>query len=164
MGVRKYKDVPRIYFDMDGPLADFDKEIHRHGQPGNVIKKWKGLFRDLEVVPNAKWAVTQILKLDVDPWILTKTPDGSTFAASEKQDWQKFHFPEFQDHIIITPDKGVVGTERDVLIDDHPEWANAMAFPGTIIRFVNKYEPDGSSTNNWTDIVAQLHNMFERVS
>jgi hypothetical protein len=50
------------------------------------------------------------------------------------------------DHIIVSPDKGAVGTARDFLIDDHPEWANAHNFSGTPIHF----------KNNWSEVCAQL--------
>lgn len=156
MGIRKYRDVPRVYLDMDGPLADFEREMIRHNQPGNVIKKWKGLFRDLKVVPGAKEAVARIMALPVDVWICTKAPDGSTFAASEKQEWQQKHFPELKDHIIITPDKGCIGRPCDFLIDDHPEWANASNFPGSLFVFKPVYDKQGNSTNNWNELVERL--------
>ena len=48
--------------------------------------------------------------------------------------------------VILTPDKGAVGIQRDFLIDDHPEWANSNNFKGTVIRF----------SNNWRDVVQYL--------
>jgi 5'(3')-deoxyribonucleotidase len=160
MGVRKYLDIPRIYLDMDGPLADFDRAIIETGTPGNVLKLQPGVFRNLKVVPGAKSAVARLRALAVDVWIMTKSPDGSTLAASEKQAWQQEHFPELRDHIIITPDKGCVGRECDFLVDDHPEWANARNFPGTVIKFIPVYDTDGESSNNWNEIVERLRAIF----
>ena len=67
--------------------------------------------------------------------ILTKIPSENPYAASEKIVWLKRHLPILEDLIIITPDKGCIGTSRDTLVDDFPEWANAHNFPGQIIQF-----------------------------
>lgn len=160
MGVRKYKDVPRVYLDMDGPLADFDRAIIETKMAGNILKGIKGAFRNLNVVPGAKSAVFELLRLPVDVWVMTKCPDGSTYAASEKQAWLKEHFPVLEDHIILTPDKGAVGTPKDALVDDHFEWANAKNFPGNKIVFKSDYEEDGSSTNNWEHVLGQLTALY----
>jgi 5'(3')-deoxyribonucleotidase len=142
---------------MDGPLADFERAIIETGQPGNVIKKWKGIFADLHVVPGAVAAVSELMSLQqIDVWVLTKCPDGSTYAASEKQDWLKRKFPAFEDHIILTPDKGAIGRPCDVLVDDHFQWANANNFPGTKIEFKALYAKDGSSTNNWPTVLERI--------
>jgi 5'(3')-deoxyribonucleotidase len=160
MGVRRYQDRPRIYVDMDGPQADYEREIIISGIPSKKLKLIKGTYRRLAVVPHARDSILALLELPVDVWTMTKAPDGSTFAASEKQAWQYEHMPELRDRIIITPDKGAVGRPCDYLIDDHPEWANANNFPGTIIKHEAVYQPDGSSNNNWPTIVARLQATF----
>lgn len=81
-----------------------------------------------------------ILEMGYDVWFLTKPPSKNPKAASEKVEWVYENFPAVYDKIIITPDKGAVGTSRDYIIDDHPEWANVEAFRGKIIKFVNNWE------------------------
>jgi 5'(3')-deoxyribonucleotidase len=56
---------------------------------------------------------------------LSKIPAENPHSATEKMLWVREHFPYLGDKIILTPDKGCVGSQRDFLIDDHPEWANA---------------------------------------
>ena len=160
MGVRVYQDVPRVYLDMDGPFADFEREIIVRGKPGKEVKMIPGIFRNLRLVPGARAAFEALRTLPIDLWFLTKTPDGNPGASGEKARWQREHFPEVGDHIIISPDKGAVGRPIDTLVDDHPEWANANNFPGEVIKFVPVYDEHGNSTNNWTEILDQLRKKY----
>lgn len=140
MGKREYKDVPRVYVDMDGVVADFDKACIQANMKPNELKLVPGIYRNLEVIPGAINAVAKILEMGYDVWFLTKPPSKNPKAASEKVEWVYENFPAVYDKIIITPDKGAVGTSRDYIIDDHPEWANVEAFRGKIIKFVNNWE------------------------
>lgn len=158
MGVRQYEDIPRIYVDMDGPQADYEREMIISGIPSKRLKLIRGTYTRLTLVPGAREAILELLRLKAEVFTLTKAPDGSVWAASEKMEWQYANMPELRDRIIITPDKGAVGRPCDYLIDDHPEWANAKNFPGTIIKFDAVYDQKtGRSTNNWEQIVYQLY-------
>jgi len=162
MGVRIYKDVPRIYVDMDGPQADFEREMIISGIPAKKLKLIRGTFLRLTVVPNARESILALMELPVEVWTLTKPPDGGIYAASEKVQWQYKYMPELEDHIIMTPDKGVVGRPCDYLVDDRPEWANASNFPGTVVKFEAIYNQlTGTSSNNWSEIVALLRSKFQ---
>lgn len=156
MGVKQYRDVPRIYLDMDGPLADFERVMIEKQLPGSKLKLMRGVYRDLPVVKGAKAAVAEMLLWPIDLWVLTKCPSENPYAASEKHEWAREHFAPLWKKIIITPDKGCVGRPCDVLIDDHPEWANANNFPGTMLKFEYKYDSYGGSTNNWDKILNVL--------
>ncbi len=160
MGVRRYRDTPRVYVDMDGPQADYEREMILSGIPSKRLKLIKGTYLRLTVVPGAREAILALLELPIEVWTMTKPPDGGLYAATEKIQWQYKHMPELRDRIILTPDKGAIGRPCDYLIDDHPEWANASNFPGTLIKFDAVYATDGSSTNNWPEIVARLRSKF----
>lgn len=140
MGKREYKDVPRVYFDMDGVLADFDKACLQASKPPSELKLIRGVYRNLETIPNAISAIEKIIEMGYEVWALTKPPSKNPSAASEKIEWMYEHFPVFEDRIIITPDKGAVGEKRDFIIDDHPEWANVEKFRGGIIKFENNWD------------------------
>ena len=66
--------------------------------------------------------------------------------------WLNKHLPILEDHIIVTPDKGCIGTKRDFLIDDHPEWANAHKFPGKIIKFGGEHNDRFYHTSSWENL------------
>lgn len=135
MSIRKYPDVTRVYVDIDGVIADFEaicREMKVHPQQGKLIP---GIYRDLPVMAGAVEGVQGLLDLGYFVMCLTKIPSKNPGAASEKLHWVNEHFPVLKDYVVITPDKGCVGTSRDYLIDDHPEWANANKFPGMVLPF-----------------------------
>ena len=161
MGVRKYPDVPRIYVDMDGPLADFWGACVREGMEPDQFKLCRGIFERLPIVPGAVEAIHTMRAMPVDVWLLTKAADGNVWCHSEKRIWQQRVFPELGDHIIITPDKGCIGRPRDTLIDDHPQWANANNFPGNIITFVVKHDSRGNHlSNNWPEVLESVRTNY----
>lgn len=147
MGIKTYKNIPRVYFDMDGVLADFEKYVQEHGGKHNIVKNIIGTYINLEVLEGSKEAINTILEFGYDIFVCSKPPKENSYAVNEKYQWLNIHFPEFKDRIIITPDKGCIGTVKDYLIDDHPEWANANNFPGKVLEF----------KGNWTYIIMELY-------
>lgn len=135
MGTRSYPDQPRVYIDMDGVLADFDAECVRRATTPDALKRCPGAYRALSPLRGAIGAVAELQALGVEVFVLTKIPSSNPWAATEKLLWIRDHFPSLDDRVIITPDKGCVGETRDVLVDDHPEWANADRFRGTTVHF-----------------------------
>jgi len=75
--------------------------------------------------------------MGLEVWVATKPPTGIPFAYADKAAWVLQHLPELKRRIIITHDKGLLGDERDFLIDDRPHKANCEKFKGTLIRFVD---------------------------
>lgn len=135
MGVRKYKDVRRVYFDMDGVLADFEKAFTDAGLSVHEFKLKQGSYLNIPVLEGAIETVDLAIELGFEIFALTKIPSKNPHSATEKIIWLNENIPQFKDHIILSPDKGVVGKPVDILIDDHPEWANADKFPGRIVKF-----------------------------
>lgn len=146
MGVRNYPDVPRVYIDQDGPLAELAAAADAAGLPIKVFKCQAGAYRHLAVAPGARQAVTELERLGLLLFVMTKAPSSNPYSATEKLLWVGDEFPQLQDRTIITSDKGCVGTVHDFLVDDHPEWANASNFPGMVIRW----------DNNWQEVVEQI--------
>lgn len=142
MGVKTYTNARRVYFDMDGVLADFEKEAIDRNIPFHELKTQIDAYRHLPVMEGAKEAVRRVLEAGFEIFVLTKIPRKNAYSATEKIFWLEDHFPEFEDRIIISPDKGALGREGHYLIDDHPEWANADQFGGEVIHF----------KRNWDDV------------
>lgn len=126
---------------MDGVLADFEWAARYQNLHPKELKKIPGIYRHLPIFPGAPDFVKFVKALDFEIFVCTKCPKENTTAASDKWMWLNDNFPIFEDHIIITPDKGCIGSNKDYLIDDHPEWANADKFSGTICHFTGNWEP-----------------------
>lgn len=148
MGVREYPDTPRVFLDFDGPLADFELAVEQENSSFANHKHLIGAYSRLPITPGAQEAVARIIELQFEPWGLTKIPKGNPHAASEKLIWAQEHFPALHDRITITPDKGDTGRYCDILIDDHPEWANANNFRGVTLKFI--------PSEGWEPILKQL--------
>lgn len=151
MGVRVYPNVPRIYLDMDGPLADFDLHCQVGGHDPKIAKRFSGTYLNLQPTSGAIEAVKVLTAMKgFQVFVLSKIPSENPGAATEKHFWLERHLPILADRLILSPDKGCVGSSRDFLIDDHPEWANAHNFPGEIITFETSSNHGGKT---WSEIL-----------
>lgn len=149
MGVRTYPNLPRIYLDMDGPLADFDHYCQLRGFDPKEAKLYSGTYLNLPPTYGALEGVAELLaKPNLFIFVLSKIPSGNPGAATEKHFWLERHLPRLAQRLILSPDKGCIGTERDFLVDDHPEWANAHTFPGTILKFKTSSSDTGHDWNS----------------
>jgi 5'(3')-deoxyribonucleotidase len=150
MSVKDYPDVQRVYIDLDGPVADFLRKMSECGLPGSEMKLLCGIYKKLDVTPGAIIGVRLLERLGFHTWFLTKIPDENPFSATDKILWVQQYFPRIAERIILSPDKGCVGTERDYLIDDHPEWANAHNFTGRVIKF-DRDSMESDTLQSWKD-------------
>lgn len=136
MGARTYPDMPRAYVDLDGVLADFDAQAKAMGLTPHEAKARAGFYASLPMIEGAYGGVGDLEVMGYDVWIASKIPAVNPYAATEKLLWVRANLPaRMHDKVIITPDKGALGRPGDILIDDHPEWANAEQFGGRVIRF-----------------------------
>ena len=123
----------RIFVDMDGVIVDFDAYAKRLDLSGEVIKKMRGAYLEMEPIPGALHAVRSLIGMGHDVWLATKPPTGISWAYADKVEWVLKHIPELKRKIIFTHDKSLL--RGDVLIDDRPHKANAEDFEGLLIHF-----------------------------
>ena len=151
------------YFDMDGPLADFEMGIGRdlsHPKRGiyennkELVKPMyeRGFFRNLPVTEGAKEAVEYLMNLERVDWYVATKPmvDTVYYSATEKFEWLNEHFPSLVEKTFMTCCKGHLNGHY--LIDDYAERWEPI-FGGSYIYFdvAKPYE-------SWNNIV----NYFEK--
>lgn len=155
------------YFDMDGPLADFEIGIGRNvGHPKRGIYEHnrdlvkpmyeKGFFRNLPVTAGAKEAVEELLNIDRIDWYIATKPmvDQVYYSATEKFEWLNEHFPMLVEKTFMTCCKSHLNGHY--LIDDHKEkWepifngsflyfdvAKPVESWENIVNYLKKYDPN----------------------
>jgi hypothetical protein len=129
--------VNRVFVDMDGVLADFDRLKIELECTGEQLKCMPGAFDRMQPIAGAMAGVRSLIGMGYETWIATKPPTGIPHAYADKAAWVLRHLPELKRRIIMTHDKGLLGDERDFLIDDRPHKANCEKFRGVLIPFVN---------------------------
>ena len=107
----------RIFIDMDGVIADFEKasdEFQRiHGKT-NRPDKWVD-YRNLDVIEGAIEAVAK-LNADHEVFIASTPPWTRPEVWGHKREWIGEHFPYLKRRIILTHRKDLL--IGDILIDD----------------------------------------------
>lgn len=129
----------RVFIDMDGVIVDFDGYCRQYDLSPSVVKHQKGAYRAMSPIPGALEAVRELISLGYEVWIATKPPKGGSHAYTEKAEWVAEHLPELANRVIVTHDKGLLGSRDDFLCDDRPHKANCERFAGTLLRFIDGY-------------------------
>jgi hypothetical protein len=192
---------PVALFDMDSTLCDFDSrmaELMRElanpheenpvtgrGEDGKIfpwlrarramIKKIPGFWRDLEPLRAGFEILRAAQRADLEPHVLTKGPEKSTNAWTEKVEWCQVHIPGVP--ITVSMDKGLVYGR--VLVDDWPDyverwlewrprglvvmvdWPHNSGFSHPNV-FRYRQIPQGSS--DWGSQMAQLERQLEKAA
>lgn len=119
--------------DMDGTLADFDKAIRfdlkmvlgddkvseeTEERIKGLIKRQPGWWLKLEPIGLGFTIAEQLKQVGFKLMILTKGPNRSTNAWTEKLEWCQKHLPDAD--VTITHDKGLVYGK--ILVDDWPPY------------------------------------------
>ncbi len=139
----------RLFLDMDGLLVDFNLSLTKSGLDITTFKNTAGVYRTMKPYEGAIEGVKALENLGFELFIATKIPDKNPAAASEKIYWTQEYIPSLAEKVIITPDKGCLGSETDFLVDDRLHKANVVSFRGTVIHF----GPNGKHIQNWTDLI-----------
>lgn len=125
----------KVFVDLDGVTFDFDGGRKLWGGKPEEYKLQPGAYRHLKPYPEAIAGIRELLALGFDVWIATKIPSEAPWAATEKLYSIAEHLPELYKSVIITPNKGTLGTKCDFLIDDRPHKAHCEEFQGTFLRY-----------------------------
>jgi 5'-nucleotidase len=124
----------RIFIDMDGVLANFDKAKRSHPD----FEK-KGFRPDLtldfskfEPMPGALEAVRDLIEMGHDLFIATTPPWNHPDAWGQKRYWVEENLPKLKRKMFLTHRKDLL--IGDVLIDDST-YRGQRDFKGTFIHF-----------------------------
>ncbi len=144
--------MKRLFFDMDGVLADFESGLKRvdeqtKKQYEGHVDEIPGLFALMEPVKGAIEAVKTLAE-HYDVFILSTAPWKNPSAWSDKVEWvNKYLGDVFYKRIILTHRKDLC--MGDYLIDDRAK-NGASEFCGEWIHFGSERFPD------WASVLAYL--------
>ena len=147
--------MKRVYIDLDGVLADFEKGRKNHPLGNQTPYKGRpdrlpGLFKDLEPIKGSIDAVNKLLNNpNFDVYFLSTAPWDNPDAWTHKRLWIAKHFEEklIRRRLILCHHKQLL--MGDYLIDDR-KWNGASEFTGEWIHFGSKRFP------NWKSVLGYL--------
>lgn len=139
-----------IYIDLDGVVADFDKEKKEHPL-GNITPyigrpdKLPGVYENLDSIEGSVESVGKLLNhLEFDVYFLSTAPWDNPEAWMHKRLWISKHFDEklIRKRLILCHHKQLM--IGDYLIDDR-RFNGASEFKGKWIHFGSETFPDWKS-------------------
>lgn len=146
----------RVFVDMDGVVVDFESLKNELSLTGDELKRMPGAYLKMKAYPEALEGLKWLIGAGYDVFLATKPPTGISFAYADKAEWVFQNLPELKRKLIITHDKGLLGDENDILIDDRPHKANVLQFKGFLIKFV-----DGMT---WPKVIEQIKTLESRLA
>lgn len=134
------KSIKKVYLDMDGVLADFDKRLDDAEIPKDLtraefwerIKTTPRFWTKMDLMPGANQLVNFVRKLKVPIEILTAPVTSDPKCKPGKLVWARAHSFNFPIHFKRAQDKYKYAEPGAVLIDDLPETIEAWNKAGGI--------------------------------
>lgn len=147
-------EKPRLYFDMDGVLVDFQSALDL--QTPEVLAAYEGrkdeipgLFGQMLPMPGAIEAVHALAE-HYDCYILSTAPWKNPSAWADKVAWvTKYLDDVFHKKLILTHSKDLLNDGKSLLIDDRSKHG-ADTFGDRLIAFGSPEFPD------WPSVLAHL--------
>jgi 5'(3')-deoxyribonucleotidase len=104
----------RIFVDMDGVLADFDRLKNFMGMTGEELKHVPHAFLNMEPIDGAIDGVRSLIGMGYEVWVATKPPTGVPHAYADKAAWILRHLPELKRRIIMTHERDCSATKTTI--------------------------------------------------
>ena len=154
-GIKQKEGKKLIFVDMDGVIADFDKQAEiwaaKLGITGEEFKerklyRQKGFYLSLDIMPGAKEAIDE-LKKHFEIRFLSACSWSNVDSFTEKRIWIEKHFGEWSEkRMDLTNRKDL--TMGHFLVDDRTKYG-AEDFIGEHIMFGNEKFPDWEVTKKY---------------
>ncbi|MET6989173.1 5' nucleotidase, NT5C type [Sediminicola arcticus] len=144
----------KVYIDLDGVIADFDRGRREHPMANITPYKGRpdklpGLFKDLEPIEGAIEGVNKLLDaIHFDVYFLSTAPWDNPEAWTHKRLWidKYFETKKIKKRLILCHHKQLL--IGDFLIDDR-EFNGASEFTGEWLEFGSERFPDWSAVLNY---------------